>query len=437
MSTPNCPPALTGARNAVARGWRVIPVHPMRNAQMCGCGRTTCTDSKGKHPIGTKWQERASTDPAKVATWARHHPGCNWGTATGIKSDLYVVDLDLGKDGEPLGEQTWTELFGPIPDTHRVRTGSGAMQLYFRYPHRPQADGKPWRNTAKVIGKGIDTRGEGGQCVLPGSVSGKGPYELIADRPLLAVPDALLDRIETAERKVKDTPKPNNQELRAAAALIASAVDFSGATEGLHPYVGVAFNARIAEFQALTGSGNGRTDLLGGARYLNGIASDPVSGLTEKMVRDAYTKACHVNGYADLHPDWEYQLNRALANGRGKIPPNWLRAKSRKNDKTRGKPSEDDENRAKPSEYYELRKDIPGILASGDQEQIERLTEALGRGEIAAARARTQRTTPRRCSGRPGRCGAHIGRCGGHPAADGQGRGGGHPAAPAGRRDSG
>ena len=217
--------ALAGARNAVARGWRIIPVYSMRDASMCGCGRTTCTDSKGKHPIGTKWQTRATTDPARVDTWARAHPRCNWGVATGIESDLYVVDLDLGKDGEPLGEQTWTELFGPIPDTHRVRTGSGAMQLYFRYPHRAHADGRPfpWRNTAKLIGPGIDTRGEGGQCVLPGSVSGKGPYELIADRPLLAVPDALLDHIEAAERKVKDTPKPNNRELRAAAALIARA----------------------------------------------------------------------------------------------------------------------------------------------------------------------------------------------------------------------
>jgi len=363
----------------------------MRDAQMCGCGRTTCTDSKGKHPIGAKWQERASTDPATVATWARHHRGCNWGTATGIKSDLYVVDLDLGKDGEPLGERTWTELFGPIPDTHQVRTGSGAMQLYFRYPHRPQADGKPWRNTAKLIGPGIDTRGEGGQCVLPGSVSGKGPYELIADRPLLAVPDALLDHIETAERKVKDTPKPNNQELRAAGRLIASAI---GATEGLHPYVAKAFDGQIAKFQALTGSGNGRTDLLGGARYLNGMASDPASGLTERMIRDAYTKACHVNGYADLHPDWEYQLNRALANGRGETPQNWVRAKSRKHDKPRRGPSEVDEDSAKGSEYYELHAKMPGILASGDQEQIDALVAALGPEAIGAFRARTQRGTP-------------------------------------------
>jgi len=326
MNTPNCPPALTGARNAVARGWRVIPVYPMRDAQMCGCGKTTCTDSKGKHPIGAKWQTRATTDPAKVDTWARANPGCNWGVATGVKSDLYVVDLDLGKDGAPLGEQTWVGLFGPIPDTHRVRTGSGAMQLYFKYPHRTRVDGKPWRNTTKLIGEGIDTRGEGGQCVLPGSASGKGPYELIADRPLLAAPDALLDHIETAERKAKGTPKQTARERRAAATAITSAVDFSAAGDGLHPYVAKAFADRIMEFRALVGAGNGRTYLLtGGALYLSRLANSTTpSGLTEAMIEDAFTEACQANGYAAEHPDWATQLANGIRDDRtAGDPDNW------------------------------------------------------------------------------------------------------------------
>jgi len=333
-------------------------------------------DSKGKHPIGPKWQTRATTDPAKVDTWARAHPGCNWGVATGRESDLYVVDLDLGKDGAPLGEQTWVGLFGPIPDTHRVRTGSGAMQLYFRYPHRAHADGKPfpWRNTTKLIGDGIDTRGEGGQCVLPGSVSGKGPYELIADRPLLPMPDAVLDHIEAAERKAKGTPKQTTRERRAAATAITSAADFSAAGDGLHPYAAKAFADRIMEFRALVGAGNGRTYLLtGGALYLSRIANSTTpSGLTEKMIEDAYSEACQANGYAAEHPDWTTQLERGIRDGRtAGDPRTWPPA-----------------DREDPNDQL-----IREVLASGDKDKLDQLAEAFGPGVVASYQARTRQHT--------------------------------------------
>ena len=319
------PNALTGADGAVARRWRVIPVYPMQDAGTCGCGNRCEPGSRGKHPIGARWQERASADPAQVAQWARTHPGCNWGVATGEASDLYVVDLDLGEEGEPLGEQTWVALFGPIPDTHRVQTGSGATQVYFRYPRRPRADGRPWRNTAKLIGPGIDTRGEGGQCVLPGSTSGKGTYELIADPPLLDVPEAVLDQIEAAEREAKATrrsagPPPDTGAVvaRPPAQLVRGR---------MHPWAQRAFENTIGDFRALVGEGNGRTNKLAGAALrLSSLANaTPPTGLTETMIRATLLEAAEANGYITAHGagPTEYQIDRGLADGRAHPPAGW------------------------------------------------------------------------------------------------------------------
>ncbi|MDQ3989954.1 MAG: bifunctional DNA primase/polymerase, partial [Actinomycetota bacterium] len=298
----------------------------MQDAGTCGCGNRCEPGSRGKHPIGARWQERASADPAQVAQWARTHPGCNWGVATGEASDLYVADLDLGEDGEPLGEQTWVALFGPIPDTHRVRTGSGATQVYFRYPRRARADGRPWRNTAKLIGPGIDTRGEGGQCVLPGSTSGKGTYELIADRPLLDVPNAVLDRIEAAEREAKATrrgagPRPDG------AAVAATDPHVQLVRDGVHPWARRAFECVVGEFRALIGEGNGRTGKLAGAALrLSSLANaTPPTGLTETMIRAALLEAAEANGYIAAHgiAPTEYQVARGLDDGRNQHPAGW------------------------------------------------------------------------------------------------------------------
>ena len=363
--------ALDGARDAVARGHRVIPVHRSPAPGRCACGDRCEPGSRGKHPIGPRWRDRASADPAQLDQWARQHPQCNWGGATGQASDLWVVDLDLGDDGDPLGEQTWTALFGLLPDTRIVQTGSGAKQLHFRYPRRSRADGKPWANTAKVIGPGIDTRGEGGQVVLPGSVSGKGPYVLLADRPLLDAPDAVLDHIEAVERE-RFAQKRGAQGARPTglpgSAPVLTVVGGGAFTPG---WVTAAVAGVVRDLEAVQ-PGQGRNTALNGAAYrLGRLVGAGV--LAEDEARSALEAACDVNGYTakDGTGARDATIRSGLESGiaRPADPP------------APREPGMSDDDR-----------EIARVLDGGDPDEVAALESALGVADVAAWRARHRPT---------------------------------------------
>ena len=65
----------------------------------------------------------------------RRRPRCNWGVATGIKSGVFVVDVDPYHAGAETLASLEDE-FGPLPATWEVLTGGGGRHLYFRYPTR-------------------------------------------------------------------------------------------------------------------------------------------------------------------------------------------------------------------------------------------------------------------------------------------------------------
>src|SRR4051812_4880420 len=53
-------------------------------------------------PILKGWPDLASNDPQQIHHWFKQYPGCNWGVATGIRSGIFVVDVDTKekKDGK-------------------------------------------------------------------------------------------------------------------------------------------------------------------------------------------------------------------------------------------------------------------------------------------------------------------------------------------------
>jgi putative DNA primase/helicase len=109
-------------------------------------------------------------------------PGANIGVATGA-SNLVVVDIDPKKDGFT----SWKALNIPV-NTLICKTGSGGAHLYFT---APEGDSLP--NTAGKLGKGIDTRGNGGYVVAPPSVHPNGtPYTWYNDLPITQLPPQLL-----------------------------------------------------------------------------------------------------------------------------------------------------------------------------------------------------------------------------------------------------
>ena len=379
------------ARRVIAYGWRAFPLNdrtkpkpayhgdaddwskkPRRRCASCKAA-TTGAGAKRPPECYAECGHRlchgllgASSDVEQVIVWAQRFPNANVGGRTGAESNLFVLDVD-GEEGERrLAELA--ELHGPLPDTQRHQTGGGTWHYLFNYPTHRRNNARPdgeWRNSAKTkLGAGLDTRGEGGYIVLPGAVSRKGRYKAGPAAAQADPPDWMLDLLETVTRH--EISPERRRELAANPRF-----DPATAPGGVHPYAAAAFTYRVAEFRALVGTGNGRTDLLaGGALYLSGLANaTPPSGLTEEMVREAFSDACQVNGYADAHPDWAYQIDRGIEDGRSKVPRNWP-------------PPE------LPARMAEVDRVIGEILASGDAERIARLTSALGGPhEIASWRA--------------------------------------------------
>lgn len=166
-----------------ALGWRVIPLR-----------RDT------KKPALNAWPERATTDRDEIIDWfADGGPfaGCVCGIATGRETGLFVVDVDVRHQDGANGFETLAELerqHGALPRTFTVETGSGGQHRYFRYPADREVATK-----AKILGRGLDTRGWHGQVVAPGTVvvTNVGPREyrvLDATEPAEA-PNWLLERV--------------------------------------------------------------------------------------------------------------------------------------------------------------------------------------------------------------------------------------------------
>ena len=134
-----------------------------------------------KRPHVKKWADAATTDETVIRQWWSDWPDAMIGLPTGSVSGLYVIDLDIDKDtGEVIGEQTVTRLGlkAALHGAPSVLTPTGGRHFYFRHP------GEGWGNTARRLGGGVDTRGEGGYVIAPGSCNGAGAYPFRAPRKM-------------------------------------------------------------------------------------------------------------------------------------------------------------------------------------------------------------------------------------------------------------
>lgn len=132
--------AVTAALEFAGRG---LPVFPLA----------------GKRPVTSRGLHDATTDRDTITRWwTRGWPGANIGLRTG--SGLLVVDVD-GDAGEDSLYELEQEL-GTLPKTVSAQTGGG-WHYWFR-------TATPMRNTAGMLGPGLDTRGDGGYIVVPPSV---------------------------------------------------------------------------------------------------------------------------------------------------------------------------------------------------------------------------------------------------------------------------
>ncbi len=210
---PRRPAMLDVALNCAARGWPVFPIRPRSK----------------RPPAVTNWENRATTDPARIARCWQHGP-YNVGIATG-PARLVVIDLDVPKPGHApppewarpgIGEGAdvladLCERHGqPFPfGTFTVRTPRGGWHLYFTAPPDAQI-----RNSNGQHGRGlgwlIDVRAGGGYVVAPGCPielddGRSGAYTLIDDSPPAPLPEwlsGLLTRAHHATSPLGCIPTP-------------------------------------------------------------------------------------------------------------------------------------------------------------------------------------------------------------------------------------
>ena len=146
------------ARTLAAKGLAVLP---------CVAG--------GKEPAVPGGVYDATTDAKIIDEWWQLLPDANVAVACGAISGIFAIDVD-----GPEGEETIRKLeerFDPLPPSIECVTGGGGRHVYYRLgEHRVP------KNTVGKIGPHVDTRSDGGFCVVPPSIHSTGRrYEWSVD----------------------------------------------------------------------------------------------------------------------------------------------------------------------------------------------------------------------------------------------------------------
>jgi Bifunctional DNA primase/polymerase, N-terminal/Primase C terminal 1 (PriCT-1) len=197
---------LSDAHQYAKRGWLVVPLHNPRQG-VCSCRKQSC-GSPGKHPRTEHGLKEGSTDAGQIDNWWRQWPEANVGILTGEASGLIVLDVD-GEDGKT-SLQALTGVHGALPKTLCAmtgRTGSDGARKGCHYYYRPPA-GIQIRNSAGILGKGLDVRGEGGYVVAAPSLHSSGRlYEWLAPvRPVADMPLWMVEKLSEAKPPAEALP---------------------------------------------------------------------------------------------------------------------------------------------------------------------------------------------------------------------------------------
>ena len=144
-------------------------------------------EPRAKRPLTRNGYWDATTDSRVIERWWKRWPSANVGMPTGKKSGIVVLDVDVD-DGGPESLARLERVGASVPKTARARTGGGGIHLFFRYPRETEI-----RNSAGLLGPGLDVRGEGGYVVVPPSRT-LGSYEWV-DRSPLAEASWLIERL--------------------------------------------------------------------------------------------------------------------------------------------------------------------------------------------------------------------------------------------------
>jgi hypothetical protein len=271
-------PLVEHAIGYASLGWHVFPLKL----------REKVSHKSAAHSDGRKWGQ--TTDANEIRNDFRQWPDANIGIVTGEASGFFVVETDTA-DGHGEGVDGAAELakleakHGILPATREAISPSGSVHRYFKHP------GFKIKNSASLIGPGIDVRGDGGMVVGPPSVKlGRGVYSWRNDLPIADAPSWLLDRIVAG--KVRADPELSISQRAAALVVNPNAEYGAEATRG-DGYIEAALHGEYDEVsRASKGQRNSQLNIssLKLGHYVGGGVLD------EKVVIDEMMAACEFNG---------------------------------------------------------------------------------------------------------------------------------------------
>lgn len=161
-----------------------------------------------KAPAVSGWQTRATTDIAQLELWWSQGFRA-FGLPTGNASGVFCLDLDVcKKSGDEIGIENLQNYDSGkwVLSLPYVRTPTGGRHIYFQAFEAA-------RNTTARIGTGIDTRGQGGYVISPGSRTKSGVYDgEIPDPGALPVFPEELREVIAAPPRFAPTASPGGVE---------------------------------------------------------------------------------------------------------------------------------------------------------------------------------------------------------------------------------
>ena len=171
----------------------------------------------------------AVCDKQQIRAWWAKRPEASIGMPTGIVSGRIVVDVDPRHGGDD-SLQKLQKKYWALPPTSETKTGGGGRHLFFVYR------GLGIRNSAGVLGPGVDVRGEGGYVILPPSPHPSGiNYEWVNGWQSPADTPSWLEALLRAPKSGAGAKGPNNKiaagQRNEALTSLAGAMRRKGASE--------------------------------------------------------------------------------------------------------------------------------------------------------------------------------------------------------------
>jgi hypothetical protein len=190
---------LDAALDWAAWGMPIIPVHGVRPDGCCTCGDPEHGPehkSTGKHPALYRWYGEATTDADQIRDWWAKEPYYNIG---GVPAKIGMIAIDADGDEGVSSMAEYERAHGDLPATLVTQSGSGTgLHAFFRVPVGGE---NPSRQSFLPH---VDTRGIGGQIVLPPSRHRSGGIYTAVERPpmetLPQIPAALYGLIYAPKR---------------------------------------------------------------------------------------------------------------------------------------------------------------------------------------------------------------------------------------------